>query len=117
MNLDDYRVLPIECDRKCLVFSNGNSITFNEIELELKSRTKNLNIVVYGTYEPTDLRIPPLVRARFCTGDGYVKEISLEKHLFRDGKDKSSYYDYLVRYVATVLASSMFLRGEEWILI
>lgn len=111
MNLMNYDTTPLECDRRCWVYSNGNSITFSEIENELKERTKNLFISVYGYYIPEDLSIKPIVYVRVETENGYVCNIALEKNIFKE--KANDYYDYLVKNIIHKLAQNMFINGGD----
>ena len=111
MKLMDYDTTPLECDRRCWVYSNGNSVCFSEIENKLKGKTKNLFIRVYGYYIPEDLSIKPIVYVRAENKDGYVCNIVLEKNIFKEKAD--DYYDYLVRNIAHKFAQNMFINDLE----
>ena len=111
MNLMDYDTTPLECDRRCWVYSNGNSITFSEIENEIKERTNNLFIRVYGHYVPKDLSIKPTVYVRAETENGYVCNIALQKNIFKE--KHIEYYDYLVNKIAHKFAKTMFINVLE----
>lgn len=41
------KITTLECTKRCFVYENGNSIPFSEIENEIKSRTRNIEIDVY----------------------------------------------------------------------
>lgn len=112
MKIEDFKTTPLECDRRTWVYSNGNSITFSEIEQDLNNKIKNMRVRLYGEYDEKNLTIEPYVFARFETKDGYVSTLMLEKKMF-NSDNLDSYYDYLVKNIANKFAKAMFIKNEN----
>lgn len=113
MKIEDYKTTPWECDRRTWAYSNGNSITFSEIEQDLNNKIKNMKVRLYGNYDPKNLTIEPCVIAVFETKEGYKRTIILEKQIFKERKTYDSYYDYLIRQITYMLARTMFVKNES----
>ena len=113
MEIKDFKTTPLECDNRTWVYSNGNSITFSEIEMDLNSRIKNMKVRIYSEYDVTNLLIEPIVTARFETKYGYIRTIMLEKEIFKERNTYDGYYDYIIKQTTYMLARAMFVKEEE----
>lgn len=112
--IKDFKTTPLECDRRTWVYSNGNSITFSEIERDLNSKLKNMSVRIYSEYDVTDLRLDPIVTARFESKDGYIKTIMLEKKIFKERNTYNGYYDYIIKQITYMMARAMFIKENEY---
>lgn len=110
VEIKDIKTTPLECDRRTWVYSNGNSITFSEIETDINNKIKNMFVRIYGEYDPTNLTMEPFVYARFETKDGYIRIIKLEKKIFKERNTYDDYYDYIIKQTTYMLARAMFIE-------
>lgn len=108
--IKDFKTTPLECDRRTWVYSNGNSITFSEIETDINNKIKNMRVRIYCEYDPTNLTIEPFVIAKFETKDGYIRTIMLEKKMFKERNTYDGYYDYIIKQTTYMLARAMFIK-------
>lgn len=111
MKAMDIKTTPLEVDRKCWVFSDGNSIPFREIESEIQDRLNLIKINVYGEYIPENLSIEPMVYIQ-AGYEGYHYRQQLDKSVFC-GKGIESYYDWLAKMIAQQFARRLFLKEDN----
>lgn len=112
MKASDLKTTSLECDRKCWVYSNGNSITFSEIEMDLQKRLKRIKVRVYGDYFPEDLSIEPIVYIQ-ADYEGYHYRERIEKRLFIDYDNIDSFYDWLAEKIAHCFGIKLFLERVD----
>lgn len=110
MKFNEFIITKIEVDRKCFIYDEMTSISFSEIEEEIKKRTKNLIIEVYGEYDVKS-RIEPFVYLQ-ASFEGYKYRILLEKKVLID-KNVNDYYDYLVNNIIHQFATKVFKSEVE----
>lgn len=72
-------ITKLECIRRCFVYDNGYSVLFSEIEEEIRKRTRNLHIHVYG-YD-----------------DEENKKLEIENNLMKDLLSRPVSYTYGIR--------------------
>ena len=111
MNFNKYTLTKFEVDNQMFIYDNDmTSVHFSTIELELKSRIKNIVIYVKGEYDPKSNIDQYVYLHAFY--DGYHYRIMLEKEMFiRDGVQR--YYDFLASQIINVFALYLFSnRGE-----
>ena len=105
MKFNDFITTKVEVDRKCFIYDDLTSISFSEIEEEIRKRTQRLHISVYGEYDIKS-KIEPFVYLQ-ASFEGYKYRTLLEKKVFKD-KDVNSYYDYLVNNIVHQFANKFF---------
>ena len=108
------KITTLECTKRCFVYENGNSIPFSEIENEIKSRTRNIEIDVYEYIDEKNPLLEPIVFIQ-ASYNGYKFRETIEKEEI--GKDNpNGYYDYLAKHLAYAFGNKYFLKGldEEW---
>lgn len=111
MEIMDIKTTPLEVDRKCWVYSNGNSIPFKEIELEIQNKLSLIKVRVFGEYNENDLSIEPIVFVQ-ADYEGYHYRFMLEKRLFNDNDSIENFYNWLAEKIAHGFAVKLFLKGE-----
>lgn len=109
MKFNEFIITKIEVDRKCFIYDEMTSISFSEIEEEIKKRTKRLNISVYGEYDYKS-NIEPFVYLQ-ASYEGYKYRTILEKKIF-NSKQINSYYDYLANNIIHQFSEKFFKVGE-----
>lgn len=105
MKFNDFLTTPVEVDRRCFIYNNLESISFDEIEEEIRKRTKNLYIIVYGEYDPK-CPLDPFVFLQ-ASFEGYKYRCLLEKKAFKN-KNVNDYYDYLADNLSQQFAYKVF---------
>lgn len=110
MKFNEFIITKIEVDRKCFIYDEMTSISFSEIEEEIKKRTKNLIIKVYGEYDIKS-KIEPFVYLQ-ASFEGYKYRTLLEKKVLID-KNVNDYYDYLANNIIHQFANKLFKSEVE----
>ena len=110
MKFNDFITTKVEVDRKCFIYDDLNSISFSEIEEEIRKRTKRLHISVFGEYDIKS-NIEPFVYLQ-ASFEGLKYRTLLEKRVFKD-KNVNSYYDYLANRIAHQFANKFFGNNLE----
>ena len=110
MKINDFIITKVEVDRKCFIYSDLDSISFSEIEDEIRKRTQRLHISIYGEYDPKS-NIEPFVYLQ-ASFEGYKYRMLLEKEIFKE-KDVDSYYNYLADNIAHQFAYKFFGNNLE----
>lgn len=110
MKFNEFIITKTEVDRKCFIYDEMTSISFGEIEEEIKKRTKNLIIKVYGEYDVKS-KIEPFVYLQ-ASFEGYKYRTLLEKKVLID-KNVNNYYDYLTNNIIHQFANKVFKSGVE----
>lgn len=110
MNFNEYIITKFEVDRKCFVYHDLTSVSFSEIEEEIRKRTKRLHISVYGEYDIKS-NIEPFVYLQ-VSFEGYKYRTLLYKKEFNK-ESVNSYYDYLVNIIVHQFAYKFFGNNLE----
>lgn len=110
MKFNDFIITKIEVDRKCFIYDELTSVSFSEIEDEIRKRTKRIHISVYGEYDPIS-NIEPFVYLQVSFED-YKYRTLLHKNIFNK-EDVNSYYDYLVNDIVHQFALKFFGNNLE----
>lgn len=113
MQIMDIKTTPLEVDRKVWVFSNGNSVPFSAIEQDIRERMKNVNINIYGQYDPKYPEIEPIVYLQ-VDYEGYHFRTMLDKRLFKEYCENiNDYFEYLTGNIAIRFGRKFFLKDSE----
>lgn len=110
MKFNDFIITKTEVDRKCFIYDELTSVSFSEIEEEIRKRTKRLHISVYGHYCPKS-HVEPLVYLQ-ASFEGYNYKTLLQKKYFNK-EDVNSYYDYLANNITHQFAHKFFGNDLE----
>ena len=110
MNFNEHIITKTEVDRKCFIYDELTSVSFSEIEEEIRKRTKRLHISVYGEYDIKS-NIEPFVYLQ-ASFEGYKYRTLLHKNIFNK-ENVNSYYDYLADNLACQFAHQFFGNNLE----
>jgi len=102
---NNYVITKFEVDERKFIYKDLTSITFSEIENEIKTRTNRLNISVYGEYD-YKAYIDPFVYLQ-ASYEGYKYRTLLSKPEL-NSENVNRYYDYLANIIIHQFAEKLF---------